>query len=395
MSIGAFDPDTRMQGVGWSLLCAKHRVLCFSFLKSFLQLAIMKRVCAIQTKLVQRINVSFCVKLGLTQAVTIGAIKGVFKDDALSVTWIKFWYNAFKNGRNVLLDLPRHPRPRIGHSPAHIDTIRRLVQADKRVSVKALEAQTGIPHSTVHTILKKDLKLTQKSAKFVPKLLTAQHLRQRMEACTMMLNNICHNPRVLKQIITMDDAWIYAYDPELKSQSSQWLQPGEQRPQKAIRTRAVGKTLLISFFDHRGLVYHEFLRNRTVTKRIFIRILSRFKTAVAHRRPKVHQWFLHMDNAPVHNARDTKLFLLFAGIQRLQHPPYSPDLAPNDFWFYPRLKKHLRGKVFPNLDALEEETERQMGLISTDEFHNCMLHSWPMRWARCVYHDGAYFEGLK
>lgn len=30
----------------------------------------------------------------------------------------------------------------------------------------------------------------------------------------------------------------------------------------------------------------------------------------------------------------------------LKDPPYSPNLAPNDFYLFPRLKKHLRGKKF-------------------------------------------------
>lgn len=29
----------------------------------------------------------------------------------------------------------------------------------------------------------------------------------------------------------------------------------------------------------------------------------------------------------------------------LEHPTYSPDLAPSDFWVFRKLKKHMRGKV--------------------------------------------------
>ena len=75
-------------------------------------------------------------------------------------------------------------------------------------------------------------------------------------------------------------------------------------------------------------------------------------------------------------------------------PSYSPDLAPNDFFFYPRLKKNLKGIVFPNLDTLEAAVRAEIGAIPSDAYRECILQKWPMRWACCVYKDGAYFEGL-
>jgi len=36
----------------------------------------------------------------------------------------------------------------------------------------------------------------------------------------------------------------------------------------------------------------------------------------------------------------------------LEHPPYSPDLAPSDFWLFPHLKKFLRGKRFSNEEVI-------------------------------------------
>ena len=35
-----------------------------------------------------------------------------------------------------------------------------------------------------------------------------------------------------------------------------------------------------------------------------------------------------------------------AGFELLDHPPYSPDLAPSDYRLFPKLKEHLRGKKF-------------------------------------------------
>jgi len=55
--------------------------------------------------------------------------------------------------------------------------------------------------------------------------------------------------------------------------------------------------------------------------------------------------FLH-DNAPSHRALATQKELSYLGFQYLDHPPYSPDLAPSDYHLFPGLKKQLKGRHF-------------------------------------------------
>ena len=56
-----------------------------------------------------------------------------------------------------------------------------------------------------------------------------------------------------------------------------------------------------------------------------------------------NSWFLHHDNAP----SQTALVLRDHFAKNLTHivtqPPYSSDLAPCDFWLFPKLKRPLRG----------------------------------------------------
>ena len=52
-------------------------------------------------------------------------------------------------------------------------------------------------------------------------------------------------------------------------------------------------------------------------------------------------FFLH-DKAPAHRALATQKKLAYLGLQCLDHPPYSPDLAPLDYHLFPRLKKNNR-----------------------------------------------------
>lgn len=51
---------------------------------------------------------------------------------------------------------------------------------------------------------------------------------------------------------------------------------------------------------------------------------------------------LHQDNAPAHTAATTCLEIELLGFDLLEHPPYSPDLAPMDFAIFPFIKSQLR-----------------------------------------------------
>jgi len=52
------------------------------------------------------------------------------------------------------------------------------------------------------------------------------------------------------------------------------------------------------------------------------------------------------DNAPAHRALATQKKLAYMDFQCLDHPPYSPDLAPSDYHLFPGLKKQLEGRQF-------------------------------------------------
>jgi histone-lysine N-methyltransferase SETMAR len=59
---------------------------------------------------------------------------------------------------------------------------------------------------------------------------------------------------------------------------------------------------------------------------------------------------LHHDNAPAHTALPVRKFLASKQITVLEHPPYSPDLAPNDFFLLPKIKEILKGRHFDDIE---------------------------------------------
>jgi len=66
---------------------------------------------------------------------------------------------------------------------------------------------------------------------------------------------------ILGHVITGDETWVYQYDPETKRQSAQWKTANSPKPKNFRRSKSRVKTMLLNFFDIRGIVHYEFVPN--------------------------------------------------------------------------------------------------------------------------------------
>ena len=159
-----------------------------------------------------------------------------------------------------------------------------------------------------------------------------------------ILEHLQTEPDLLQRVITGDESWIFEYDPETKCQSLQWKCPSSLRPKKARQSRSKIKLMLIAFFDARGIVHMEFLpQGQTVNQHVYKEILRRLLRSVREKRHELWQdnvWLLHQDNAPA-DALSIRQFLTERNVTVLDHPPYSPDLAPCDFFCSPSSRESV------------------------------------------------------
>ncbi|GBP29643.1 Histone-lysine N-methyltransferase SETMAR [Eumeta japonica] len=65
------------------------------------------------------------------------------------------------------------------------------------------------------------------------------------------------------------------------------------------------------------------------------------------------------DNASVHTARVSRQALKDTGFSEIDHPRYSPDLAPSDYFLFSNLKKELRGRRFVDDNQMKMAVESQ------------------------------------
>ena len=99
---------------------------------------------------------------------------------------------------------------------------------------------------------------------------------------------------------------------------------------------------------------------------------------------------LHHDNAPAHASLLIREFLAKQETIVVPQPPYSPDLAPADFFLFPKLKSTLKGRRFQTKEEIKENSLQDLRAIPQNTFQN-----WKKRWERCINSRGEYFEGDK
>jgi histone-lysine N-methyltransferase SETMAR len=220
-----------------------------------------------------------------------------------------------------------------------------LLLKDQRVTVRRLALAHGVSKNTIHSMLKEDLNLSKKSARWVPKLLTEEMKKERVwtsEAFLAMIRR--HSKAMLENIVVMDKSAVSFHTPEKKQQSKQWLKKGEPWPIKAKVHMTRAKQMVLTFFDAKGLIYTYYVPRGTMVNATYIvEALGSFMKILKKKRPGMAagEWFLHWDNAPVHTAATVTDWLVARRVTMLKHPPYSLDLAPADFFLFPKVKKEL------------------------------------------------------
>ena len=161
----------------------------------------------------------------------------------------------------------------------------------------------------------------------------------------------------------------FVYDPETKAQSSQSKSPESPHPKKAQQNRSNVKVML--FFPIMKVFTMSTLLQARITKDYYIEVLRQLRDAVRRKRQQLWasgDWHLHHDNTPAHSSALMQTFLVKHRITQVSQPPYSPYLAPCDFWLFPKLKSPLKGRRFQTANDIEEKATRQLMAILKEDF---------------------------
>jgi histone-lysine N-methyltransferase SETMAR len=250
-----------------------------------------------------------------------------------------------------------------------------------------------VSKNTIHHTLKEDLNLSKKSARWAPKLLTEEMMKERVWTSEAFLAMIRRRSKaMLENIVTMDESAVSFHTPETKQQSKQWLKKGEPGPIKAKVHATRAKQMVLTFFDAKGLIYTNYVPKATVNVKYIVEALGTFLKVLRKKRPvmAVGEWFLHWDNAPVHTAATITDWLAARRIKMIQHLPYLPDLAPANFFLFPKVKKELAGLTLTR-ESFKKDCEGTVRTISAADFTEA-FRQWFRRCKKCIEIGFEYVE---
>uniref|UniRef100_A0A8C2BRK8 Histone-lysine N-methyltransferase SETMAR n=1 Tax=Cyprinus carpio TaxID=7962 RepID=A0A8C2BRK8_CYPCA len=98
---------------------------------------------------------------------------------------------------------------------------------------------------------------------------------------------------------------------------------------------------------------------------------------------------------PISNLTTThqsSVLLAEKHITVLPHPPYSNNLAPCNFFIFPKMNNGLKAHHFGSVDNIQRATTQSLNTIPLDDFQGCDKNK-KNRCEHCAHSQGAYFEG--
>ena len=78
------------------------------------------------------------------------------------------------------------------------------------------------------------------------------------------------------------------------------------------------------------------------------------------------------------------------GIKTVPQPPHSLDLAPCDFWLFPK----LRGCRYERIEEMKEAVTKVIDTLTQEDFHGASQKLLE-RYNKCIAAGGDYFEGTR
>ena len=268
--------------------------------------------------------------------------------------------------------------------------IQRVVARAPTSSVRDIAQELSAPPSTVHYHLHNYLQYKSVPTRFVPHLLSDVQKRQRVALSKSLL------PLLRKQreknyrfFVTGDESWFYfKFIPKRV-----WVKEGEKGLSKPREKFSLKKVMICVFWGIDGIEYIEAKdSDESYNSQYFCNhIIDSLVASDRYTQAKTQKqkYVLHMDNSPVHNSKYTEKYLMEKGIYRPQHPVYSPDLAPSDFWLFGQLDNLKGNEEFETSDDIVSWIEDQFAFFSKDLIKS-VFEDWERRLEKCIELNGDY-----
>ncbi|CAH2016235.1 unnamed protein product, partial [Acanthoscelides obtectus] len=266
----------------------------------------------------------------VSQQECLAELLPVLGNEAPHQSTISRWYGEFKRGRVSLSVDPRVDAPKTAVTQENVDAVRKLIIEERRVTYREIEASLKISKTSLQKILHEEL--GQKAA--------------RVNCCQKTLDRF--NSGNSKNVYSISAVWVFQ---------------GEEKPTKVIRSRT-GHIPTIPLNEQRTATADWY------TTICLPKVISKLRKINPERRI-----ILLQDNASSHTVQKTR----------------HPDLSPNDFFTFPKIKNRLRGQRFQSPEEAVDAFKNAILDLPANEWNKC-FENWFERMQMCINLRGKYFE---
>jgi len=136
-------------------------------------------------------------------------------------------------------------------------------------------------------------------------------------------------------------------------------------------------------------------KGKKITGEYISNILTRLDEKICEKRPGLQKGkekiIYHQDSAPAHKSVLAMGKLRDLHYEFLEFPPYSPDLAPSDFYLFPKLKLFLAGQPFSSNQEEIAAVEGYFADLTKNHYRDGIM-ALEHRWNKCISLKGDYVE---
>jgi len=281
----------------------------------------------------------------------------VYGESAPSYSTVTRWSNEFLCGRETLEDDLRSGRPSDAVNPSVIAAVEKLIRDDRRIKVLEIARTMQISCGSVETIMHDHLKMSKVCARWVPRKLTDHDHARRVTTSQEIVDAESDPVKFVQQIVTGDEMWVHhwARKAKLSQCSGDMLHPLHQGSSELYPL--LGNSWRLFLWDNKGLLLIDYLPpSTTMHGQYYASLLLMLCDAINEKRRGMRKqgvWLLH-DNAPIHKSMIAQEAVRDCVFVQLDHPAYSPDQAPSDYYLFRNLKSHLRDVHYPDDEVLQE-----------------------------------------
>ena len=173
-------------------------------------------------------------------------------------------------------DEARPGRPFYVRNEGLIAKLRKRIQEERCVTVRMIADEFGVNRETIRLMLVEDLGKSKVASRFVPHALSDDQRHERDQYAKDNIKTARRNKLFLNSFVAEDETWCFRYVPTTKRQSAEWKSPTSPKGKKVRLQKSKVKTMLVCFYDSKGIIHHEFVpEGQIVTGRFYLSVLER------------------------------------------------------------------------------------------------------------------------